>query len=138
MARETSAGAVVFRKAENKTLFLLLHYTAGHWDFPKGNIESGEEDHETVRREIKEETGITDVTFIEQFKESIRYAYTWKGLYINKVVRYYLAETKELKVKISHEHQGFEWLPFDAALERITHDNSKEILTKSKTLLDRL
>lgn len=138
MARETSAGAVLFRRAEKNVLYLVLHYTAGHWDFPKGNIESGEEDQETIRREIKEETGITSVAFIEQFRESIRYSYTWKGLHINKVVRYCLAETTESQVKISDEHQGFEWLPYEKALERITHDNSKEMLTKSKTLIDTL
>ena len=61
MARETSAGAVLFRRDGNTPLFLLLHYTAGHWDFPKGNVEEGEEDRATVTREIKEETGIASV-----------------------------------------------------------------------------
>ncbi|MGH9950141.1 MAG: diadenosine tetraphosphate hydrolase, partial [Nitrososphaeraceae archaeon] len=37
MLKEYSAGAVLFGNfANNERKFLLLHYTSGHWDFPKG------------------------------------------------------------------------------------------------------
>ena len=51
------------KKDSNEKEFLLLHHTVGHWDFPKGNIEAGEDELETARREIFEETGIQDVEF---------------------------------------------------------------------------
>ena len=57
MKREKSAGAIVFRK-EKEPVYLLLHYEAKHWDFPKGHVEKNETDEQTVRREIQEETGI--------------------------------------------------------------------------------
>ncbi len=135
MARETSAGAVLFRRDGNRVLYLLLHYTAGHWDFPKGNIEEGEKDQATVRREITEETGITSIAFIGPFMETLRYSYTWKGLSINKIVRMYLAETAESAVKLSDEHQGSAWLPYDEALERLTHEKSKSLLTLARTTI---
>ena len=69
MIEETSAGIVLFRKEESKILFLLLHYPSGHWDFVKGKMEQGESTHQTAVRETKEETGITDITFIENFEE---------------------------------------------------------------------
>ncbi len=75
MPIERSAGAVVFRKEKGNISYLLLHYQAGHWDFPKGNIERGEKMEETVKREIKEETGIEDIEFIPGFKETIKYSY---------------------------------------------------------------
>lgn len=128
MARETSAGAVLFRLEAGARLYLVLHYTAEHWDFPKGNVEEGEDDRTTVLREIEEETGIRNASFVEPFMETIRYSYTWKGLYINKIVRMYLAETVETNVRLSDEHTAFAWLPYEKALERLTHDKSKELL----------
>ena len=69
LIREKSAGAIIFRKEENRAYYLLLHYPAGHWDFPKGNIENGEKEIDTAKREIYEETGIQDVEFIFGFRE---------------------------------------------------------------------
>src|SRR3989338_10070131 len=112
MPDETSAGAVVFRK-DKEIKYLLLHYGAGHWDFPKGNIEKGEQEKETVKREIQEETGIAEISFAEGFKERIKYFYRREGRLISKEVVFYLCETKEENVSISHEHIGYEWLNFD-------------------------
>ena len=33
---------------------LLLHYTSGHWDYPKGNIETNETELEAATRELQE------------------------------------------------------------------------------------
>lgn len=156
MPVERSAGAVIFRKKEGKFFYLLLHYQArvkrkagdegklqrrqtsstnGHWDFPKGNIEKGERLQDTVKREVKEETGIDDVKFIPGFKETIKYFYRLKGEVIFKTVVFYLIETKTKEVKISWEHIGYKWLPYDQTLEQITFKNAKEILKKANDFL---
>jgi len=75
MPRETSAGAVIFRKENNKTYYLLLHYGAGHWGFPKGHIEGGEKEEDTARREVKEETGLENIRVLKGFKEYTKYAF---------------------------------------------------------------
>lgn len=134
MPDETSAGAVVFRK-DKEIKYLLLQYGAGHWDFPKGAIEKGEEEKETAKREIKEETGIAEISFAEGFKEKIKYFYRREGRLISKEVVFYLCETKEEKVKISHEHIGYEWLNFEDAFAKVTFKNSKEILKKANEFL---
>lgn len=72
MPQEFSAGAVIFHKNE-KIEYLLLKYKAKHWDFPKGHIEKGESYEETIRREVKEETGLTEIEFLNGFKKSIRF-----------------------------------------------------------------
>lgn len=80
MFDEHSAGAVLFGNFSNdERKFLLLHYTSGHWDFPKGNVEVGETEMEAARREILEETGITDVRFVEGFSQTIFYNYRRDG-----------------------------------------------------------
>ncbi len=137
MFLERSAGAVVFRKEKKVLYYLLLHYKVGHWDFPKGNIEKGEELTETARREIEEETGIGDVKLIQGFKEKINYFYQRGGKKIYKTVVFFLAETKTKEIKLSFEHIGFEWLPYKEALDKLTFKNPKEILKKANEFLMR-
>ncbi|MBD3208080.1 MAG: NUDIX domain-containing protein [Candidatus Nealsonbacteria bacterium] len=136
MELEKSAGAVVFRKKEGRRLYLLLHYDAGHWSFPKGNIEKGEKLKETVIRETQEETGIEDLDFVKGFKEHIKYTYKREGKDIFKIVTYFLASTKTKEVKISWEHQGFQWLIYEEALQQLTYKNARTVLEKVHSFLD--
>ena len=145
MPREISAGAVVFRKEDNKIYYLLLHYEAGHWGFPKGHIEKGENEEETVKREIKEETGLDDIKIIKGFREYIKYVFRdvyklenrerKQANWVFKIVIYYLGETKTKEVKISFEHIGYKWLPYKEALKRISFKNTKEVLKKANNFL---
>ena len=84
--KEVSAGVVIFRKEESDARFLLLHYPSGHWDFVKGKTEDGETLRQTALRETKEETGISDIEFVDGFKEQIRYDFQHNGTPINKKV----------------------------------------------------
>tara|TARA_Y100000385_G_scaffold239475_1_gene254900 strand:- start:507 stop:782 length:276 start_codon:yes stop_codon:yes gene_type:complete len=86
MIKETSAGIVLYRKENAKNLFLLLHYPSGHWDFVKGKMEKNETTHETAIREAKEETGITDIVFAENFEEWIGYNFKYQGELVQKKV----------------------------------------------------
>ena len=135
MIEETSAGIVLFRKEGSKKLFLLLHYPSGHWDFVKGKMEKGESTHQTAIRETKEETGITDITFIENFEEWIKYNFKHQGELVQKKVVFFLAETKTKEIKISHEHSGYVWMDYNASMEKTTFDNAKTVLTKAEKLL---
>ena len=135
MIEETSAGIVLFRKEKSKKLFLLLHYPSGHWDFVKGKMEKGESTHQTAIRETEEETGITDITFLENFEEWIEYNFQYQGELVNKKVIFFLAETKTEDVKISHEHQNYAWMDYNTSMEKTTFDNAKTVLTKAQILL---
>lgn len=135
MIREKSAGAVVFRQKNKIKYYLLLHYESGHWDFPKGHIEKNETEIDTVKREIKEETGIEDIEIIAGFREKIKYFFTSERKTIFKEVIFYLAETKTEEVKISFEHVGYKWLPYKEALRQLTFENAKEILKNANDCL---
>ena len=137
MIEETSAGIILFRKEETKNLFLLLHYPSGHWDFVKGKMENGESIRQTAIRETKEETGITDTSFLENFEEWIEYNFQHQGELVNKKVVFFLAETKTKEIKISQEHQGYTWMDYNASMEKTTFDNAKTILTKAQKLLSK-
>jgi bis(5'-nucleosidyl)-tetraphosphatase len=135
MLFEYSSGAVIFRREKGIPLFLLLHYEEGHWGCAKGHLEMGENIEQTARREIQEETGITDITFIDGFKELNRYFFMSKGEKISKTVTFLLAKTNSKEVTISNEHTGYEWLPFDQALQLITFKNEKEMFQKAHQFL---
>lgn len=134
MVDERSAGAVVFiNNAEPE--YLLLHYTAGHWDFPKGNIEAGETEKQAAVREIREETGIADVEFIEGFRHIISYKYRKGKRLINKEVVLFLGVTRTKNVTISHEHIGFAWKSYDEAMKQLTFKNAKNLLTAARQFI---
>jgi len=135
MIEETSAGIILFRKEDSKILFLLLHYPSGHWDFIKGKMEEGESTHETAIREAKEETGIIDITFLENFEEWIKYDFQYQGELVHKKVVFFLAETKTKEVMISHEHLDYTWMDYNTSMEKTTFDNAKTVLTRAQMLL---
>ena len=135
MKEEVSAGIILFNDNESRK-FLLLNYPSKHWDFVKGKMENGETSHETALRETKEETGISDVEFLDGFEEEIEYYFRAENQDIHKKVIFFLGKTKTLDIILSHEHLDFIWLDYDNALNKITYDNAKNLLKKSKKFLD--
>jgi bis(5'-nucleosidyl)-tetraphosphatase len=131
---EKSCGAVVFRR-DGPVKYLLLHYEAGHWDFVKGQIEPQETEKDTVMRELKEETGISDASFIDGFRQKIGYFYRRNGRTVSKEVVFFLVESKESRVKLSYEHVGYDWLDYDAAMARLTFRNARNVLEKAEEFL---
>jgi len=137
MLQEKSCGAVVFAK-NAELCYLLLRYDAGHWDFVKGNVEPNESEKDTVMRELREETGIADASFIEGFREQIEYYYRRQGSTVHKEVVFYLIEAKTTKIELSFEHIGYDWLNYQGAMEKLTFKNAKDILQKANTFLQAL
>lgn len=137
MKYEKSAGAILFFQHADTREYLLLHYPLkkrpgdGHWDYPKGHVEDGEGEQETVEREVEEETGIRGATYVKGFRESITYFFTKEGKKIRKEVVFFLGQSPSRDVNISHEHAGYEWLPYEKALDRLTFENAKELLRKA-------
>ncbi len=119
--RKRSAGVVVFRETRHELLCLLLRFYA-QWDFPKGEIEAGEEPIDAAIREVREETTINDLSFCwgHSFQETVPYN--------GKVARYYVATTFSSRVSLpinpalGHpEHHEFRWMDYTAA-QRVLPD----------------
>lgn len=126
-ADERSAGLVTFRMEDDAPVYLLLHYVEGHWDFPKGHIEPGEDVEQAAKRELKEETGIGDVEIVPG-SDSVLYKFRRDGVLRSKSVDYLLGETRTKEVTISDEHQGFGWFVYYNAKRRITYANSRRVV----------
>ena len=111
-----SCGVVIVRRTDAGWLTLMLR-AYRNWDFPKGLVEQGETPIEAAVREVREETGITRLSFDwnDKFIETGPYN---RG----KVARYYLARTEEEKVILGivpalgrAEHHQSLWVDFDKA-----------------------
>jgi len=140
MFDEYSAGAILFSLGENshKTEYLLLHNASGHWEFPKGNFEVGEDGFETARREIYEETGIMDIEFVKDFESKIEYYFKRSDKLVHKRVIFYMARTNTRKVILSSEHDAYAWKEYNEAINQLTYENAKDLLKKAKSVvLDR-
>lgn len=145
MPREKSAGAIIFRKEGSETLYLLLKYRSGHWEFPRGHIEAGETEEQAARREIEEETGIENLDFIPGFKEYTKFVFkkTYnlkpeekkKAPWIFKLITFFVAETTAKEVVLSEENIGFLWLPYEQALKKLTFKPAKGVFTKAHNFI---
>jgi 8-oxo-dGTP pyrophosphatase MutT (NUDIX family) len=139
MEDENSVGAVIFREKEGILYYLLLFESdSKYWGFSKGGPEKGEALEKTVKRELEEETGIKDIELVSGFKEEINYFYKRDGKTIYKTVIFFLAETKTERVELSFEHTDFQWLPYQKALEKLTYDNTREVLKRANEFILRI
>ena len=112
-AAKRSAGVVITRRRDGGPEFLLLR-AYRNWDFPKGEVEAGEQPLAAARREVEEETGLSDLAFIwgTMFRETPPYG---RG----KVARYYVARSRGDHVHLPvnpalgrPEHHEFRWLTY--------------------------
>ena len=138
MPQEKSCGAIVFIRQKDGIKYLLLHYDAGHWDFPKGKQEKNEKEEQTALREIKEETGLEDVELIDGFRESVKYFYKKNEETVFKEVIFFLAETHTDAVTLSNEHIGYAWVGYEHAEKKLTFNNAKELLGKANQFLHKI
>ncbi len=127
-----SAGVVIVRREQERWRYLLLR-AYQYWDFPKGRAEAGETPLETALREVREETGITELEF------RWGYDYVETGPYARgKVARYYVAETNERRVIMGispelgrPEHHEYRWMAFDEAY-RLASPRVRRVLDWSR------
>lgn len=112
--KRISAGAVILRQTDSGWHALLLRAWS-HWDFPKGNVEHGESLMQAALREVKEETGITELSF------PWGHALARTNIYSKDKVAYYaIAQTQGSEVLLLpnpetgvKEHDEFRWVPWD-------------------------
>ena len=135
MKETISAGIILFNENKGVRNYLLLKYPTGHWDFIKGKIEENETPHQTSMREAREETGITDIEFVDGFGEEIEYFFRSNNDNVHKKVIFFLAKTNSEQVILSNEHHSFIWLNYVDALKKVTYENAMNLLKKSELFL---
>jgi 8-oxo-dGTP pyrophosphatase MutT (NUDIX family) len=115
-----SVGAIVLNNSFHTLLLFQRKNT--YWEFPKGKMEPGEREIDTLQREIFEETGIRKFRMVKGFRKVMHYDFRYKGQRIRRKVVYFLVKTGD-RVRISDEHSEYLWLPLDRAKSRLKHTN---------------
>jgi 8-oxo-dGTP diphosphatase len=140
MQFEFSAGGVVYKRTEGKTLVLMCkHASYGHWGFPKGHIAdtvAGETKEEAALREVNEETGV--VAEILEELQPIEYWYNLKGEKRKKKVYFFLMKYISGSIE-THDHEMSEvtWLPAEDVEEKLTYDGDKSVWREARELINR-
>lgn len=134
MIEQQSAGIITFAHKNHEIKYLILHYLSGHWDFPKGKLEENETNQQAAARELQEETGLS-AQLIPGFQESLSYTFKERGKLIRKTVTFFVGITDEQPVRLSREHTGYLWLPYEKAHEKLTYQNAKDLLQKANEFL---
>lgn len=126
-----AAGTVTLRsRVEKPTQVLLVHRPAyDDWTLPKGHLDPDEYEAVAAVRETWEETGVTVV--LRQPVDTISYP-VGSG---TKVVHYWLGEPVDSRPhEPNKEIDQIVWLAREAALERMTYDDEKGLVTRALDL----
>ncbi len=124
-----AVGAVIENKNTGKILVIQRagsqDWRGGEWEIDYGRIDQHEDPIDGLRREIKEEVGITDLAV----KEVIRVWHMYRGPVSpeNDLIGItYFCQTEMTEVILSDEHIAFKWVTAEQALEIIKTEGIRE------------
>lgn len=95
-----------------------------HWDIAGGRIQEGQTEFEALRREVEEETGLTEIGEPKYFGSCISNIQipvsddTTVGLVL---IAYSVPVPQDVTVTMSEEHTEFEWVMMPEAAKRLRH-----------------
>lgn len=114
--------------------YLLLHrkWHWQGWEFPKGGSLAREKIENTVKREVREETGLKIISLIP-FEDRGKFIYDKKAQQYWRSKGFswklYAAEVKKARAKINKkEHDHFKWLSYKKAIKLLTWPSQKRAL----------
>jgi 8-oxo-dGTP pyrophosphatase MutT (NUDIX family) len=136
---ERSFGVIPFVRLKDEIKFLLIQHLGGHWAFPKGHADPGEEGKPlvTALREFEEETGIESSACTLKpgwgsFSEF--YSFKRKGVLREKESKYFLGEVDSIEVAVNVQASEIEtycWAGKEEAMKILTFEDSKLMLEKA-------
>ena len=127
-----SAGGIIAR-SENGVVLVALIRELDHPNFvlPKGHLEEGESPEGAARREIEEESGITDLKFIRELGVRERMDFSKRSW---KKTHFFLFLTQQIEGTPSdshHHHHSPEWFPIDE-LPAMFWPEQKELIENNR------
>ncbi len=139
MKNERSAGVIVFSNDQSDLSFLLLKHKDGHWGFPKGHMNPGEDEIDCAIRELSEETGISrkELEFEPGFQRMVDYSYRRNNEDVHEDTTYLLgAVPNPSNITLSNEeHTTFAWANIQEGLTLLQHENLRWVLKSAEKFL---
>jgi len=126
---EISAGVIVVREGK----VLLLHEVReDRWCFPKGHVDPGESLEDAALREVREETGLSDVRLQGEVAEVSYRFYNEPGRHnIHKTSVYFLGSSRAGEVLLEPLFDRHEWTSFERASALVRHDGDRSVLERA-------
>lgn len=121
---------VIFQGDDDKRYLLIRRsgkYLTGTWQMVSGGVHEGETAYQAALREIKEETGfdqcrLYSADIVETFYFKPKDAIAFVPVFVAFVDR------KEPVHLAPNEHDAYEWLNFEEAMERLVFEGQKRAL----------
>jgi 8-oxo-dGTP pyrophosphatase MutT (NUDIX family) len=126
--RVTHAGGVVYRMQDGVAHYVIIRPKANlqpEWVLPKGHVDYPEDHVDAAAREVYEETGVVarPICFLGFMTFTVGADCLRAKFYLMEM----LFQDRTLSAVVK-EHRMPTWLPFEAAFERLTHAESKNVL----------
>jgi ADP-ribose pyrophosphatase YjhB (NUDIX family) len=137
MNTSRSAGGIVI-DVDGRIALVSYHGTS--WTFPKGHVEEGEDDEAAARRQIREETGLVDLTMIRELAE-------YKRSKIDEIGKEDISEMKTIVMFLfrcerailrpkTDDYPEARWFAQDEVADTLTHERDKEFFLSVTDKLD--
>ena len=144
LAREFSAGGLVYRRRAGKTAVVLAarrHPDTAVlvWSIPKGHIEPGESSADAAVREVREETGLR--ASIDRLLGDVTYWYVRRDasgapLRVLKRVRFFLMRARGGRfADRDDEMDAVRWFSLDEAEEAAAYASERRLVQRARELL---
>lgn len=105
-----------------------LKHQERHWDIPGGRIKEGHSALDTLKREVEEETGFTQVLDPSFFTAVIsNFEFKAEGHNVGLLLMIYrVGVPPNINVVLSEEHSGYEWVDRKEAAKRLAYKYPSE------------
>ncbi len=135
---EVAAGAVLVTRGRPAEILLIHEESEDRWCFPKGHIEPGESALEAARREVEEETGLTEFSLGEEVATiSYRFYQARRDRSVVKTSIYFLGRTARSVPRLEPGFDQFLWARPAEARRRVTYDQDRAVVDAATRWLRR-
>lgn len=139
MKARSSAGGIVLG-ADGKILLVEQH--GNTWSFPKGGVEDGESELGAARREVLEETGVSELEYVRELGSYERYSIGKDGtsemteLGLRRRTFFLFRTAQSELVPQDGEVTRAVWTTVEEALTLLTHPADRAFLDSVKDTLE--
>jgi bis(5'-nucleosidyl)-tetraphosphatase len=140
--KDISYGVIPIRqKGDGWEVFLIHQFSRignnSYWVFPKGHPEEGETYQETALRELKEETGMSVVTLLEEPTFNLKYDFVFDAVKILKTVQFFVGVIEDFALELEKEEvKEAGWYSLDDASERLDYQDTKQMFIEAKRFIE--